>query len=94
MSYAINHCEMRNKIKDQMDREDFMEAVMERSGQIVVEIREGKQGKPHHLRGVEIVAWSVALATLEAGAREIASDMDVSLADLKAQASSAHISSC
>ncbi|MBT6691378.1 hypothetical protein HOB10_03540 [Candidatus Parcubacteria bacterium] len=94
MHNVINHCELYREVQGSMDTADFQEAVMTRAGEIVEAAKNGQTSDPHNLRGVEIVAWSVAQHVLNEGARQIASDLGVEIDRLKRQASSQHISSC
>ena len=95
--YAINHCQMEGDMKKAgMDKEDVMEAIMERSGTIVASRLAGKEheGQPHNMPGVELVARVVAGSVMKAGAERLADDFGINLAELKKHAASEHISSC
>lgn len=94
MDHAINHCGMRDAIQRKMDKEDFLEAVMERSAAIVTGELACKATKPHALAGVELVAQVVAAQVKAEGARKVANDMGVELDQLIKQAQGEHISSC
>lgn len=92
----INHCEMRDQIKEAgLGKEDFMEAVLERAGAIVITTLAGKgAGKPHKYPGVELAAMAVANHVINEGANKVAADLEVPLDDLKTQGASKHISWC
>ncbi len=92
--YAINHCDLRDKIKSVMSREDFKEAVMERTGEIVSATQGGTSKKAHKLHGVELVAQSIARSVIDEGAKMVAEDMGVDIDQLKELAASEHISFC
>lgn len=99
MEHVINHCGLRNEMQQkQMTREDFMERVLQRAGQIIDDVVENRTGEeksnPSEYAGVEITAIAVANHVLDEGAGKIAADMGTSLQVLKEQASAAHISSC
>ncbi|MDO8669497.1 MAG: hypothetical protein Q7K65_04345 [Candidatus Buchananbacteria bacterium] len=91
---VINHCGMTDAIESKLSKEDFMEAVMERSAAIVESEIAGSGSQPHELAGVELVAQVVAQAVKLEGARKVADDVGADLARLINQAKSEHISSC
>jgi len=110
-NYAINHCDMHSKLKSsQISKEDLMEKVMERAGEIVVERLGGKpkpaarpsKAKPGSKTvktvkrdpGIELIALAVADSIIENGAKKLASDFSIDIAELKDHASSRHISTC
>jgi hypothetical protein len=93
--HVINHCGFTAEIKKAgIDKFRFRELVVERAGQIIASVTSGKESKPHKLAGVEIAAFAVAMHVISQGALQIARDLGTDLGDLKALASSQHISSC
>lgn len=93
--HAINHCGMVGELQDaNVSREDFQEAVMERTGAIVTEMCGGETTERHQHQGVELVANVIAREVTRRGAEMVCSDMGVDLSRLIELAKSEHISSC
>ena len=93
---AINHCGISGKMKrNQMTKEDVMEAVLDRAGVMVANLMAGKgHGKAHENEGVELLSISMANSIIEAGAKRLADDFEIDLKELQNHATSRHISSC
>lgn len=98
MSYidVINHCDMTTAIKNaELDKEAVMEEVMDQAGKIIYAQLNGKEAPDaHEHAGIQLMATSVALHSIEQGAKEVAGDVDIDLEALKQHAAKQHISAC
>ncbi|NTW45725.1 MAG: hypothetical protein HGB18_01560 [Candidatus Moranbacteria bacterium] len=95
MGHAINHCGMRDAIKEaQMEEADIMEEAIMHADKIIKAKLLGGNAEPHKMPGIQLLAIVIADSSLAAGAENLSADFGIDLDDLRNHAASEHVSYC